>query len=257
MPTITARISLAGSNALTETDLDKFSLYADDDNVLIKEESRGSGTVGFGSSATINHALGYVPAFLVFAEIASNTYRLVNSQNPLGGGWKSYSDNNNLVITNSFSATYTSYRYYIFYDDMSTAGSPTFTESDMAFKMSKSGVNALTSTNPNDYIAHTDLNSFKILAEGNITSQTVSGNPTTFTLAHGESSTPTVYAFAKFPDGYVCQAGSKERADTTKPVERYWLLEVDGTNARFLFYKGTTANYDVDIKYYVFETPAT
>lgn len=253
----TLRISLETFNALTETDLDNFALYADADNVLIKEHSRGSGTLSLGSSATINHNLGYIPSYMVWGEISSGVYRLVNAQSPVGGGWKAYSTTTDLIITNSHSATFTGYRYYIFYDDMTVSGSPTITESDFVFKMSKDGVDAMTSVNPNDYIFHSDLNTFKILAEGNILAETVSGSPTTITLNHNMGEILTVYGFAKFEDGYVCQAGSKERADNTKPVERYWRIESDANNIRFLFYKGGTADYDVDIKYYIFETPAT
>lgn len=254
---LSKRVSLPGYNALTETNLDRFALYADADNILIKEKARGSGTISLTSSQTITHNLGYVPAFFVLAEVASGTYRMVNAQNPIGGGWSAYSTTTDLVITNNYSATYTGYRYYIFYDRMGTSGSTTITESDFVSKVSISGANALTSTNPNDYIFHSDLNTFKILAEGNLTTQTVDADPKTFTVAHGRSSTPAVTAFAKFPDGYVCQAGSKERADNVKPIERYWFLEVDATNVRFIFYKGTTANYNVNIKYFVFEGPGT
>lgn len=255
--TVTIRVSKPGFNALTETNLDNYALYADNDSVLIKEKSRGSGSLSFNASATINHALGYIPAFIVWGEISSGVWRMVNAQSPNGGGWKAYATTTDLVITNGHSGTYNKYRYYIFYDDMSTAGSPSITESDTVFKVSKQGVNALSSTNPNDYIFHSDLNTFKILSAGNLSSQTVNAEPTTFTVAHGQSFTPAVYGFAKFPDGYVCQAGSKERADNTRPIERYWRLEVDATNIRFIFYKGSTANYNVDIKYYVFESPAT
>ena len=63
-----------------------------------------------------------------------------------------------------------------------------------------------------------------------------------------------MYAFIKFPDGYVATPNEKERADAT-PVDRYWLVEVDDTNIYFMCYKGGSVNYNVDIKYYLFETP--
>lgn len=251
------RVSLPGFNALTSNNPDEFALIADENNVLIKEQSRGSGTVSLSSSVTITHSLGYIPFYLVYGEISTNTYRLVNAQDPVGSGWKSHATTTTLVITNLHSNTYTGYRYYIFYDSMSNSGSPSIAESDAILKVSKSGVNALTSVNPNDYIFHSDLNTFKILAEGKLTSQSVTGDPTIFTVSHGQSQIPAVIGFAKFPDGYVSQAGSKERADNTAPVERYWRIETDTSNIRFLFYKGGTANYSVDIKYYLFEGPAT
>lgn len=255
----TIRATLEGYDALTETDPDRFSLYADSDWILIKEHSRGSGTISFGSSQTISHNLGYIPAYIVWAEVDDGTYRMVNAQSPLGGGWKSYATTSDLIIQNQYSSSYTGYRYYIFYDDMSTGGTPSITESDVAIKVSKSGVDALSSTNPNDYIFHSDLNTFKILGEGTILNQTVDSNPKVFTLAHGQGSAIAVYGFADFGDGKAVQAGGKARYDSVMPVEYYWRIEVDDTYIRFIFYQPEVPpdNYDVDIKYYIFETPAT
>lgn len=253
----TFRVSKPGYNALTDTDPNNFAIYADADDVLIKELARGSGTLALGSSVTINHNLGYIPTFFVWGQTAAGQYRLVNAQSPVGGGWKSYVTTTTLVITNSFSSSFTGYRYYIFYDDMSGGGTPSITDSSSVLKITRSGYNALTDTNPNHYIFHSDLNTFKILVEGLLTAQTVTTDPTVFTVAHGKSYTPAVHAFAKFPDGYVAQAGSKERANTTMPVNRYWYVETDATNIRFVFFKGAGTNYTVNIKYYIFETPAS
>lgn len=122
-------------------------------------------------------------------------------------------------------------------------------------RIARSGKNVLTATNPNDFVFHSAYNTFKIIAQGSLSNQTISADPTTLSVAHSQSSIPSVYALAKFSDGYVVQPGDKERADNTKPVERYWKVEVDATNIYFLFYKGTTANYTVSVKYYIFETP--
>ena len=121
-------------------------------------------------------------------------------------------------------------------------------------KVSKAGKNVLTASDPNDFIFNSELNTFKIIAEGNYFSQTVNADPKVFTIAHGRSSTPAVYAFTEFPDG-----------KTTLPNEvdynfagKWWLLSVDATNIRLTFYKDDGgANYDVDIKYYIFESPGT
>jgi hypothetical protein len=123
-------------------------------------------------------------------------------------------------------------------------------------RVSKAGVNVLTATDPNDFIFHSAYNTFKILAEGSATSQTVNANPKTFTVAHSQSSIPAVYAFAKFPDGYVALPNESDRA-LTGSGDRYWLVEVDATNIYFIFYQGGSGNYNVDIKYYIFETPAS
>lgn len=114
----TIRVSLPGYDALTDTNPDHFSLYADEDWILIKEEARGNGTVALHGLATIAHNLGYIPLYLVYCEIATNEYRIANCFDPLGSGWRVYADTTNLYISNEFSATYTDYRYYIFYDEV-------------------------------------------------------------------------------------------------------------------------------------------
>jgi len=113
------RVATSGNNALTDTDITHFSIFSDSDNVLIKEHSRGAGTIAYTSSETITHSLGYVPFFLVYGEVATNKYRVANAQSPLGGGWKAYATTTTLVITNNYHADYTGYQYYIFYDNMS------------------------------------------------------------------------------------------------------------------------------------------
>ena len=125
-------------------------------------------------------------------------------------------------------------------------------DSDMIIAVSKQGKNVLTATNPNDFIFHSNYNTFKILKEGTLTSQTVNADPTTFSVAHGRGELVAVYAFAKFPDGYVALPVEIPRSGETA---RYFELDVDNTNVYFVFYKGATANYNVDIKYYVFEAP--
>lgn len=114
----TMRVSLAGYNALTETDITKYSIYADSDNILIKEQSRGSGTIAYNNDATINHALGYIPFFLVYCQVNTGRYRIANAFDPIGSGWQVYTTSSDLVIGNRYSSTYTGYKYYIFHDEM-------------------------------------------------------------------------------------------------------------------------------------------
>lgn len=119
-------------------------------------------------------------------------------------------------------------------------------------RVSKIGVNALSSNNPNDYIFHSAYNTFKILAEGVLLAQTIDSDPKTITVAHGQSVTPTAFAFARYPDGYVAKP---REVPHSGELERYFELDMDDTNLYFEFYKGVTANYDVDIKYFIFEAP--
>ena len=115
---IVARVTLAGYDALTETDKTKYSLRSDEDNILIKEKARASGTVSAGSTATIAHGLGYIPFYMVYTEVSNGRYRIQNAFNPLGGGWRTYVDSTNLYIQNGIFSTTTGYKYFIFYDNM-------------------------------------------------------------------------------------------------------------------------------------------
>jgi hypothetical protein len=71
-------------------------------------------------------------------------------------------------------------------------------------KVSKQGINVGTATNPNDFIFDSQYNTFKILNQGTYspTLGTV-GVETKTSVAHGQSTTPFVFAFCKFADGLV------------------------------------------------------
>ena len=121
--------------------------------------------------------------------------------------------------------------------------------------ISKAGVNVLTATDPNDFIFHSEYNTFKIVAQGKITSQTVNSDPKTFTVAHNLGYAPNFYAFCKFPDGKTSMAGPHAfpydrdtRVFFTGPD---FTPEVNSTNFYFIFTK-PGANYNVDIKWYAF-----
>lgn len=110
------------------------------------------------------------------------------------------------------------------------------------------------SSDPNDFIARSTENTNMILANGTLANQSITANPTTITVAHGQSVAPSFYAWAKFPDGYVAMANGSERADA-HPLDRYFWVEADSTNIYFLFYKGSGANYSVDIQYILLDSP--
>lgn len=111
----TIRISLPAIDALeANPDPRDYSLLADEDNILIKEHSRGSGNLVSGQ-ATINHGLGYIPFYLVYGEVSSGVFQLIGYYT-LHHAWKVYADVDNLVILGSGTDAF---KYYIFYDDMS------------------------------------------------------------------------------------------------------------------------------------------
>jgi len=118
--------------------------------------------------------------------------------------------------------------------------------------VSKATKNALTATNPNDFIFHSDYNTFKILAEGLLTNQSVNTDPKTFTVAHGLGYAPNFYAFCKFPDGKVAMAGPNAFEASQTRTTGSFTPEVDSTNLYFILTR-PGANYTVSIKWYIFE----
>ena len=112
--TQTIRVSLPTYNALTDTNLDHYALYADGDNILIKEKTRGSASIANGASQTIAHCLSYVPLLKVFAEVSSGKWSEVLGDS---ADYNTHIELNstNLIIYNSLGATKT-FKYYILYD---------------------------------------------------------------------------------------------------------------------------------------------
>lgn len=116
---MTARVSLPGYDALTDGTVDHYALYADTDNVLIKEKSRGTiATAGF-ANGTIAHNLGYIPFYLVYSEVSAGRYRINNAFDPVGSGWRAYASTASLIISNLYGTAGTVSQYYIFYDNIS------------------------------------------------------------------------------------------------------------------------------------------
>jgi hypothetical protein len=171
--TQTIRVSLPGYNALTDNNLDHFSLFADTDNVLIKRKTTRTYNVGYGGNPTIytvNHGLGYVPFFMVYKDLNNNGYwSIVNNEYnqfevpPMIAS----SDTSDLKVRNYYVSS-VPIAYDIFYDNMSLSGNPTISESSVVFKVSRPN-KSTSSTNPNDYIMHSDLNNLKILKQGKVT----------------------------------------------------------------------------------------
>lgn len=112
------RVALSGYNALTDTNIDHYSLYSDSDNVLIKEKARGSGSVDLWNVGEITHSLTYLPFYLAYTQVSSGRYKISNAYDPIGIGWRVYTDTSKLYFMNYYSSTYKGYRYYIFYDKM-------------------------------------------------------------------------------------------------------------------------------------------
>ena len=105
----TIRVSLAGYNTLTETDRNNYALYADEDNVLLKEAARGN----LASGGSYTHNLGYHPFYLTFGDIGSSTYQLATGWDAISGIPRSRTTVNILKTAGG------DMKYFVFYDNMS------------------------------------------------------------------------------------------------------------------------------------------
>jgi hypothetical protein len=203
--TTTVRVALPGYDAGTDTNLDHFSLYADEDNVLIKQKFGTVGTISaYTGTNTYTHDLGYIPFFAIYApidDVSTEEYALVNNQyNPFEvPNIICAATGSNIVVSNFWGSKTISCD--IFYDDMSQTGTPSFSESSYVFKAVRPG-KSITSTNPNDYIMHSDLNSLKIIKQG--TSSITAGTANMeYYIAHGGTTVKPHkhFVFIKYPDG--------------------------------------------------------
>jgi hypothetical protein len=269
------KVSLPGYDALDDTDKDHFALWVDsddvNDSVLIKEHSRGGFSLvpSFSTPHTINHNLGYIPMFLIYANyqnrlglvgVPSNKWVLVPHLQITGSVQPFYvtADTSNIYVWNYDNVpdgVATDFKYYVFYDNVAGSSAQSISESDYVFKVSKTGVDAEVSTNPNDYIFHSDLNTFKILKEG-VGNITYTGDGL-YTVAHGLSSyTPTSsLMFIQFPDGYSAMLPGLGIAYSRDGEFNARMGYIDSTNIAFYLYRVSGSATALKVKYYIFETP--
>lgn len=119
-------------------------------------------------------------------------------------------------------------------------------------RVSKSGINALTATDPNDFIFHSDYNTFKIIAEGTVSPSLEStGSEEPYNILHGQSFVPFVFGFCKFSNGRVAPPGTKDSAND------FWFtkLYVEDDTISFYHYNNTGGNYTPTFKYIICESP--
>jgi hypothetical protein len=113
----TVRVSLPGINALeTSPDPTDYALLADEDNVLIKEQSRGSVEVSDADTEVVAHNLNYLPHFYAYGEVSSGRFQIATGFN-LFGDFVANVDDTNLNLNNRSGST-AEMRYFIFYDDI-------------------------------------------------------------------------------------------------------------------------------------------
>jgi len=250
----TIRVALPGYDAETDTNPDHFALYSDQNWILIKEKIRGTVSIGNGSSSNIAHGLSYIPFVLVFAEVTSGVWVLLSGDSSDYNAWIEL-NTTNLIINNSLGGT-KNFKYYIFYDNI-ISGTPTsFTRSEQVLAVAKSGIDVKTATDPNDFIFHSDLNTFKIILEGTTSfAFTSSGGIQEFTLAHGLSYTPLVQGFAKFNSGIEIMSPNQEWVDVVDNNIRFNSVVADATNIKFRMTNNSGSSGTLYVKYYAFEVP--
>ena len=127
----------------------------------------------------------------------------------------------------------------------------------MIFKVAKKGKRA-DSTEPNDFIFHSDYNTFKIIKEGT-KSVTHDGSPATqtFTQWHDSGFIPLVSAFIKvsgesfaYPPNGIGVLLASAKAMVTNGVE-FDYVEADYSNITFSI--TTSSNKNIDIRYFLLE----
>ena len=133
------------------------------------------------------------------------------------------------------------------------------------FAVAKSTANAETATDPNDFIFHSDYNTFKIILEGT-ESITVSASASkeVHSIAHGLSFIPLVTAFAKestrtevftanTANPYVSSIPLVGRTGISNSGLVFDYVESDATNVYFIFSENNGTSRTVTVKYYCLE----
>ncbi len=209
MPRVVFKVALPGYRADTDNNPDHFSVYYDqndpEENVLIKEFTRGSATIANNASQTITHNLGYVPLVFCFVQLDPNTWALIGGDS---GAINAYIEvtKTTLIIHNTSFTTTNKFKYYIFYDQIIAPGLIT---KSLKYKIvgepsgkhgivaiAKAGINVLKSDNPNDFIFHSDYNTLKIIGKGT-QDFTVTPGLAAYKIAHNLEQIPFVEGFLK------------------------------------------------------------
>ena len=121
--------------------------------------------------------------------------------------------------------------------------------------VSKALEDALTITDPNDFIFSSDYNTFKIIASG-VASFDIGIGVFTKTIAHGQSYTPLAIAFM------ICDTNEEVMLPgfqwfNTSPYDDLGFYEVRTNSTNIVFYgrsfRATTTT--IKFRYYIFESP--
>lgn len=126
---------------------------------------------------------------------------------------------------------------------------------------SKQGKNVLTSSDPNDFIFHSDYNTFKIIVQAtkSITLAASTSNQS-FTQAHGLSFIPLVTGFARVSGEDNVFMPNQEGIFAWNSVSgvignfvKFNYIKVDATNITFNFDNANGSTKSVSIRYFCLE----
>jgi len=122
---------------------------------------------------------------------------------------------------------------------------------ELAIKVGKDGVNALTETDPNDFIFHSSFNTLKIVVEGTYspTLGDTGGAEANAQVAHGQDAHYFTFAFCEFETGRVGTAGTKDHN------ANFWFVDlfISDDYINFRYINDTGGDYDPTFKYYICE----
>jgi len=124
-----------------------------------------------------------------------------------------------------------------------------------AVKVAKIGKNALTATDPNDFIFHSSYNTFKIIDTGTVDFTIAASSTEEETLAHGLFYIPLVNAFMSVDtnEEAIC---ANENFDTIGYRDVFFIsVSSDDTNITFKIINNNLSSIEVHFRYYIFEVP--
>lgn len=124
--------------------------------------------------------------------------------------------------------------------------------------VSKAGSNVLTESNLNNFIFHSDYNTFKIIATGTVSFTVTAGTSVgDFTLSHGLSYTPLIYAFGKKDSDANAIVPNEEFDYNSDPTGNFVFdrVSADGTNIHFYLTNADASDHTYTLRYYLFEIP--
>lgn len=122
--------------------------------------------------------------------------------------------------------------------------------------VSKQDKNVLESTDPNDFIFHSEYNSLKIIAEGIFNQDVPAFTTDTYSFSHGLSYIPLVEGFCKVDaeDYAVCPYEGMD-INVFPYVYYFDFIGSDDSNIYVRLTNSDVSSHTFSIKYYIFEVP--